>query len=55
MEEYRQVASVDELLGDRVDLYEGLYGLLAAADYVDGNEGHRDWAPNLDEWLHHRA
>lgn len=51
MEGYLMHVRGDTSLSARLFLYQGLYCLLAAADYLDGNEGHQDWQENLEAWL----
>lgn len=48
---YRERAPTPDDFERRIDLYEGLYCLLAAVDYLDGNEQHRHWHQHLQRWL----
>ncbi len=49
---YREHAPWDDDFESRAHLYQGLYCLLAAADFLDGNDGHRHWPNQLRRWLH---
>lgn len=48
---YAEHAAADDDFTARVELYQGLYGLLSAAEFHGGNEGHRNWANQLRRWL----
>jgi aminoglycoside phosphotransferase (APT) family kinase protein len=48
---YREQALPDGDFESRVHLYQGLYGLLSAAEFLAGNDGHRHWFNHLRRWL----
>ncbi|GAB3764238.1 phosphotransferase family protein [Microlunatus parietis] len=48
---YREQVAPDDGFAARVRLYEGLYGLLSAAEFRSGNPRHRNWANSLRRWL----
>ena len=48
---YAEHATTDVGFAARVRLYEGLYGLLSAAEFRGGNSRHRNWANALRRWL----
>jgi Ser/Thr protein kinase RdoA (MazF antagonist) len=48
---YHEQVPPERDFASRVRLYQGLYCLLTAADFLAGNDGHRDWLIRLRRWL----
>ncbi len=48
---YREHIPATADFESRVHLYEGLYCLLSAAEFLAGNDRHRHWSNHLRRWL----